>query len=85
MSLDLPIVPAIRVKDSPKARRLRSLEDALNFVDDALRARRTAPWREVERRLKDARTEEDAFEAIGALRELLVMEGLLEPQRRGHT
>ncbi|MBI5264566.1 MAG: hypothetical protein HY852_22455 [Bradyrhizobium sp.] len=84
MSLDVPIVPAIRVKDSPRPRRLDSLQDALSFVDDARRARRAAPWREIERRLKDAQTEEDAFEAIGALRELLMIEGLLEPASRKH-
>jgi hypothetical protein len=77
MMLDFPIAPPIRVKDSPQERRLDTLNDARAFVDDALALRRSAPWRELQRRLDDAKTEEEAIEAIGALRELLTIEGLL--------
>ncbi len=85
MTLDFPIAPAIRVKDSPQGRRLETLEDARAFVDDALAMRRTAPWRELHMLLKDVKTEPEAIEAIGALRELLRMEGLLESSSRSHT
>jgi hypothetical protein len=85
MILDFPIAPPIRVKDSPQDRRLETLEDARAFVDDALAMRRTAPWRELHMRLKDVRTEHEAIEAIGALRELLRVEGLLESSSRSHT
>ncbi len=48
---EFPIVPPIRVKDSPRDRRLSTLKDAMSFVDDLLAARRTAPWRELHLRL----------------------------------
>jgi hypothetical protein len=50
-------------------------------VKDALAARRTPPWRELHARLKEVKSEDDAIEAIGALRELLMMEGLLQSDR----
>jgi hypothetical protein len=75
--LDFPVVPEIDVKDTPKKRRVRSLAEARTLVEDFLRARRTAPWREVLKRIEDANTEEDAIEAIGALRELLALEDLI--------
>ncbi len=78
MSFDFPVAPPIRVKDSPKSRRLETLQQARQYVEDALAFGRSPPWREVHRRLVDAGTEEDAIEAIGALRELLMKEGLLE-------
>lgn len=81
MLSDFPIAPAILVKDTPRPRRLESLADAVGFVDDALAARRTAPWRQILERLKAANTEDDAIEAIGALRELLMMEDLLSSDR----
>ena len=56
-------------------RRLETLEDARSFVKDALAARRTPPWRELHARLKEVKSEDAAIEAIGALRELLMMEG----------
>lgn len=46
MISDFPIAPPIRVKDSPRERRLETLEDARSFVNDALAARRTPQWRE---------------------------------------
>jgi hypothetical protein len=75
--LDFPVVPPIEVKDTPKPRRISSLNEARALVDDLLRARRTAPLRDLLRRLDAAKTEEDAIEAIGALRELLALEDLL--------
>jgi hypothetical protein len=54
------------------------------FVNDALAARRTPPWRELHARLKEVKSEDDAIEAIGALRELLMMEGLLQSSDRSH-
>ncbi len=85
MISDFPIVPPIRVTDSPRERRLETLADAYSFVDDALAARRTAPWRDLHARLKAAKSEEEAIEAIGALRELLMMEGLLQSSDRTHV
>ena len=77
MISDFPLAPPIHVKDSPRERRLETLEDARSFVNDALAARRTPPWRELHARLKEVKSEDDAIEAIGALRELLMMEDLL--------
>ena len=77
MISDFPVAPPIRVKDSPRERRLETLEDTRSFVNEALAARRTPPWRELHARLKEVKSEDDAIEAIGALRELLMMEGLL--------
>ncbi len=78
MSFDFPIVPPIRVKDTPKPRRLETLQQAQRFVEEALHARRTSYWRDAHKRLSEAKSEEEAIEAIGALRELLMNEGLLE-------
>jgi len=85
MMVDFLITPPLRVKDSPQDRRLETLKDARAFVDDALALRRTAPWRELHTRLNDAKTEDEAIEAIGALRELLMMEGLLESSAQSRT
>ncbi len=85
MLSDFPIVPAILVKDTPRPRRLESIADAVSVVDDALAARRTAPWREALERLKAANTEDDAIEAIGALRELLMIEDLLASSDRSRA
>jgi hypothetical protein len=76
---NLPIVPPLIVKDTPKARRLATFEEARNYVDEAMRLGRPEPWREVWHRLKTATGEEDAIEAIGDLRELLLEEDLLLP------
>jgi hypothetical protein len=79
---DFPIVPPIIVKDTPKPRRLTTLEEARNYVDEAMRLGRPAPWREVWHRLKTVASVEEAIEAIGDLRELLVEEDLLLPDGR---
>jgi hypothetical protein len=76
---DFPIVPPIIVKDSPKPRRLTTIKEARDYVDDAMRIGRPAPWREVWHRLKTVSGEDEAIEAIGDLRELLEEEDLLVP------
>ncbi len=85
MLANFPIAPPIRVKDTPRERRLETLEDARSYVNDAFAARRTPPWRELHARLKQVTSEEQAIEAIGALRELLMIEGLLESSSRDHV
>lgn len=77
---DFPIVPPIVVKDTPKPLRLTTLKHARAYVDDAMGlGRRSAPWRELWHRLKTVRSEDEAIEAIGDLRELLADEDLLIP------
>lgn len=76
---DFPIVPPIIIKDTPKPRWLRTLEEARDYVDEAMRLGRPTPWREVWHRLKAAASEDEAIEAIGDLRELLLEEDLLLP------
>jgi len=76
---NFPIAPPIVVKDTPKPRRLTTLNDAREYVEEAMRIGHPAPWREVSRRLKAVTDEEDAIEAIGDLRELLAEEDLLLP------
>jgi hypothetical protein len=76
---DFPIVPPILIKDTPKPRRLTTLEQARDYVSEAMRLGRPAPWREVWHRLKAAGSEDEAIEAIGDLRELLEEEDLLLP------
>jgi hypothetical protein len=85
---DFRIDPPLVIHDTPKPRRLASLADARAFVADAMRLGRPPPWREMYERLRAVRSEDDAVEAIGALRELLELEDLLvhpklavEPQR----
>jgi len=75
--LDFPLVPPIEVKDTPKPRRVTSLGEARALVDDLLRDRRFDKWRDMLARLDAVKTEEEAMEATGALRELLAMEHLL--------
>ena len=77
--LDFPIVPEIVVRDAPKPRRLETLNEAREFAEEQLRLRRFAGWRDMLKRLDAVKTEEEAIEAIGALRELLAMEDLLVP------
>ena len=76
---EFPIVPPIVVKDTPKPRRLTTLKEARDYVDEAMRLGRPEPWREVWHRLKAVTSEEDAIEAVGDLRELLADEDLLIP------
>ena len=74
-----PIEPPLLVKDTPHPRRLASLADARAFVEEAMRVGRPPAWRETYDRLRRAQSEDDAVEAIGALRELLELEDLLVP------
>ncbi len=76
---NFPIVPPIIIKDTPKPRRLKTLKEAHDYVDEAMHLGRPAPWRELWHRLKSVKTEEDAFEAFGDMRELLAVEDLLLP------
>ncbi len=76
---DFPIAPPIVVKDTPKPRRLVTLKEARAYVDEAMRLGHREPWRETWHRLKSAKSEEEAIEAIGDLRELLADEDLLVP------
>jgi hypothetical protein len=90
--MDFRIDPPLVVNDTPKPRRLASLAEARAFVADAMRLGRPLPWRDMYDRLRAVRSEDEAVEAIGALRELLELEDLLvhpnlplEPQRdTGH-
>jgi hypothetical protein len=74
--LDYPIDPPIVIDDTPK-RRLTSINDARAYVKELLHERRFSKWREMLERLDGVKSEDEAIEAIGALRELLVMEHLL--------
>jgi hypothetical protein len=85
MLFDFPITSSIRVKDGTRERRLKTLSDARSFVDDAFAARRNPVWRELHQRPKNVKSEDDAIEAIGALREVLVLEGLLMSSDRDHV
>jgi hypothetical protein len=76
---NFPVTPPILIKDTPKPRRLSTLKDARDYVDEAMRLGRPAPWREVWHRMQAVANEEDAIEAIGDLRELLEEEDLLLP------
>ena len=80
---DLPIAPTLVIKDTPKPRRLATLKDARDYVEEAMRIGRPEPWREVWHRLRAVTDEEDAIEAIGDLRELLAEEDLLLPSGGG--
>ena len=75
--LDFPITPPIMVKDAPRPRRVASLIEARVLVHDLLHVRRFVAFREMLARLDAVKTDEEAIEAIGALRELLAMEKLL--------
>jgi hypothetical protein len=77
--MDFPIVPPLIVKDTPKLRRLTTLDEAREYVGEAMRLGRPAPWREVWHRLKTVASDDEAIEAIGDLRELLLEEDLLLP------
>jgi hypothetical protein len=79
MDNNFPIAPIITVKDDPKPRHLKTLQDARDYVDEAMKLGRPEPWREVWHRLKEVKDEEAAIEAFGDLRELLEEEDLLLP------
>ena len=78
---NFPIAPPLVIKDEPKPRHLKTLKDARDYVDEAMKIGRPEPWREVWHRLRAVATEEDAIEAIGDLRELLNEEDLLLPSK----
>jgi hypothetical protein len=78
---DFPITPPILIKDTPKPRRLTTIQEARDYVSEAMRLGRPEPWREVWHRLKSVADEESAIEAAGDLRELLEEEDLLLPER----
>ena len=67
-----------RTRRSP--RRLTTLEEVREYVGEAMRLRRPAPWRELWHRLKAVASEDEAIEAIGDLRELLAEEDVLLPE-----
>jgi hypothetical protein len=75
---DFPLEPPLLVKDTPKPRRLRSFAEARAYVDQEMRLGRPPPWRDLWHRFDAVQTEDAAIEVIGALRELLDMEDLLE-------
>ena len=85
MIRDFHITPPIIVRDSPRERRLETLEQARAFVDEALRLRRAAPWRQLQMLFKDATSEDEAIEAVAALRQLLMIEGLLVSSTHTHA
>jgi hypothetical protein len=76
---DFPIVPPLVIKDEPKPRRLTTLAQARDYAEEAMSLGRPDPWRELWHRLRSVTTEEDAIEAIGDMRELLIEEDLLLP------
>jgi hypothetical protein len=78
---DFRIDPPLVVKDMSKPRRLDSLSQARTFVDDALRLGRPPAWRDIYERIRTVRSEEEAIEVAGALRELLEFEDLLVPSK----
>ena len=73
------IDPPLTVKDRPNARRIRSLAEARDYVDEQLRRGRPPPWREIARKLHTVAKDDEAVEVLGALRELLEIEDLLVP------
>lgn len=79
---NFPVVPPIIGKDMPKPRRLKTIEEASEYVSGAMALGRPAPWREVWHRLKRVASEDEAIEAIGDWSELLEEEDLLFPDDR---
>lgn len=76
---DFRIEPPLRVKDTTKPRRLETLAEARAFVEEAMRLGRPPAWRDIYQRLRTVRSDDEAIETIGALRELLELEDLLVP------
>jgi len=76
---DFPITPPIIVKDEPRPRWLMTVEEARDYVNEAMQVGRPAPWRELWNRLTSLASEDEAIEAIDDLRELLEEEDLLLP------
>jgi hypothetical protein len=77
--MDFSIDPPLVVKDAPKVRRIHSLAEARDYVDEQLRRGRPPPWRETAHKLHNAMNDDEAIEAVGGLRELLEIENLLVP------
>src|SRR5215469_13470044 len=59
---DFPVIPPVIVKDTLRPRRLTTLEEVREYVDEAMRLGRPAPWRKVRHRLKTVASEEEAIE-----------------------
>jgi hypothetical protein len=78
---DFRIDPPLIVKDTPRPRRLNSLAEARAFVEDAMRLGRPPPLRDIYHRIRSVRSDDEAIETIGALRELLELEDLLVPPK----
>lgn len=76
---DFRIEPPLLVKDTPKPRRLDTLAEARAFVEEAMRLGRPPAWRDIYHRLRTVRSDDEAIETTGALRELLELEDLLVP------
>ncbi len=76
---DFRIEPPLLVKDTIKPRRLETLAEASAFVEEAMRLGRPPAWRDIYHRLRTVRSDDEAIETIGALRELLELEDLLVP------
>jgi hypothetical protein len=76
--LDFAIDPPLIVKDTPRPRHLKTLAEAHAFVDEMLHQRRLYKLREIFRRIEAVSSEDEAIEAVGALRELLALDHLLE-------
>lgn len=57
---DFHIDPPILVKDTPKPRRLKTLEEVRAFVEESMHVGRPEPWRDIHHRLRNIATEEDA-------------------------
>jgi hypothetical protein len=75
---DFRIEPELVVNDGP---RLTSIAAATAFVREMVDLRSFEPWKDMLRRLEAVRTEEDAVEAAGALRELLETEQMLGSEK----
>jgi hypothetical protein len=82
---DFPIDPPIEIKDTPRPRRLTTLGEARDYIDEALRVGRPPAWRELWHRIKSVTTEDEAIEAIGEIRELFTLEDLLVAPLPGPT
>jgi hypothetical protein len=76
---DLRIDPPLVVKDWPKLRRLASLAEARAFVEEGIRLGQRPAWRAMYDQFRTVHSKDEAHEAIGALREMLELEGLLVP------
>ena len=67
------------VSRTRRRRGLTTVAEARDYLDEAMRLGRPAPWREVWHRFKSLASDDEAIEAIGDLRELLEEEDLVLP------